>query len=113
MPPPQALVQNNLPRPGYQKRYVDSLDMDMALNERNATDNTRQEQIAEYRLDELKKNYLTPPKLSSIPRACLAEPTAADTDSPPVVTSTAPMVGGGLQSALNSFARPTAASEES
>ncbi len=120
-PPPLALTQNNPPRPGYQKRFVDLLDMDNQYDERNITREVKEEYLAQIGMhkcdsteciDKLEEMHASPlhiimPTMSTGPRAREAEPTAADTDLATKATSKAPMVGGGAQSILNSIPKPT------
>ena len=124
-PPPLALTQNNPPRPGYQKRFLDLLDMDLALDEGNTTQKLMEDYLSELGMkcsstncvDELKRMKAlsldgTSPKVHSLPRASEAEPTAADTNLAPAATSTGAMVGGGAaQLALDSFQKPTGRTE--
>lgn len=120
-PPPLAFTQNNPPRAGYQKRFLDPLDTGLDFDEGNTTQGLTEEDLAElgFRkcrstdcVDELKEMqissvHIVPPEVFSVPRATEAEPTAADTGLAPAATSTAPMVGGGAQLALNSIPKPT------
>lgn len=109
--PPLALTRNNPPRPGYQKRSVDPVDFDLA-NEIKLRDCRSTDCVQE--LEEMRISLLdnAPPKLSSLPRTSEAEPTIADTDLVPVVTSTAAVVGGGgAQLALNLMPKPTGGTE--
>ena len=120
-PPPLALTQNNPPRPGYQKRFLDLLSMDLAPHEGNTTQELMEEYLSEFgihkcrstncekELQEMKNISVdgASPKPHSLPRASEAEPTAADTNLASTATSTAAMVGGGAQLALGSIPRPT------
>lgn len=118
-PPPFALTNGNPPRPGYQKRFLDPLDMDMILDEGNTTLALTEDYVAarfgihkcrsSNCVNELKQRkvssvYIVPPALA--PRASEAEPTAADIHSVSAATSTAPMAGGGMQLALGSLPKP-------
>ena len=116
-PPPFALTQNNPPRQGYQKRSLDPLNMELLLNERNTT-NEQTECLIKLGFDECHSTNhrdesndmqassvpVARPRASSVPKACEAQPTAANVD---LATTTAPMVCGGAQSAFNSIAKPT------
>ncbi|KAF6235801.1 hypothetical protein HO173_005996 [Letharia columbiana] len=120
-PPPLAVIQNKPPRAGYQKRFIDPLDMDLSFDERD-TKYELTESLAELGIrkcrstncvDELKEMkgssvYGAPPKGPLMPRASEAEPTAVDTGLPPAATPMAPKVGGGgAQLALDLIPRPT------
>lgn len=123
--PPLALTQNNPPRPGYQKPFLDLLDMDWASNKENTTQKLMEDYLSELSIDcrgascvdELEKMEVlsldcTSPKTHSLPGASEAEPTAADTNSAPAATSTAAMVGGdAAQLALDSIPKPTGRTE--
>lgn len=119
-PPPLGLTNGNPPRPGYKKRFLDPLDMDMTIDEGNTTLALTEEYVAgrlgihECRssncVDEMKQMkvssvYIVPP--ASMPRASEAEPTAADTHSVSVSTSTARMAGGGVHLVLGSLPKST------
>lgn len=124
-PPPARFTQNNPPRAGYQKRSLDSLDMGLTFDKWNITHKLTEEALAELgicegrstncvdKLEDLKISsvYVVPQKVSRVPRASEAEPTAADSVLAPAATSTAPMVGGGAQSALNAILKPTRGTE--
>ena len=109
--PPQALTINNPPRPGYQKRSVEPVDLDSTtedeLRDCRSTDCVQE-------LEEMRTSLLdnAPPELQSLPRTSEAEPTVADTDLVPAVTSTIAVVGGGgAQLALNLIPKPTGEAE--
>lgn len=96
--PPLTLTQNNLPRPGYQKRFLDSVSIGIELEDRNATCKLT--------------NTVAPLMGFSTPRKSEAEPTPADTHSVATATSRAPVIGGGAHLALGSIPRSTGAVEQ-
>lgn len=120
-PPPLALTQNNPPRPGYQKRFIEQLDKVLAFSERNTTQELLEEYLtklgidnclSEDCVDELRGIRDSPrnfgsPKISSLPKPCEAEPTAVDTFPSSTTITTAPKAGSGMQSALESVPKPT------
>ena len=109
--PPQALTMNNPPRPGYQKRSIGPMDFDLAneIKSRDCRNTDCVQALEETRMFLLDN---APPELPSLPRTSEAEPTIADTELVPVVTSTAAAVGGGgAQLALNLMPKPTGGTE--
>ncbi|KAL8831396.1 MAG: hypothetical protein Q9170_005310 [Blastenia crenularia] len=119
-PPPLAYTQNNPPRPGYQKRSLGLMNVDLILDEGNSTTKLTGDDFDKLRyhdckdadcLERLKQvkllpGALLPSSISSAPKPCDAEPTAVGNGGPPT-SSTAPMVGGGVQGALDSIPKPT------
>ena len=102
-PPPAAFTQNNPPRPGYQKRFLDPLlDVDLAFDERNAIHEPKE-------IKKFSSVHVIPPELvfSSVPKACEAQPTVADATNLALAATSAVVGGGGAQLALNSIPKPT------
>ena len=90
-PPPFALIQNNAPRPGYQKRKIAGFEPRLIVTGGNDTE----------------KLYETSPEeISSTPKSHEAELTV-DTNSVMTKTSEAATIGGGLRVAYNSIPKAT------
>lgn len=106
-PPPLAITQNNPPRAGYEKRFLDHLDKGLKLHE-GFTAQALEDYLAALGIStfrtandvgQLKEMAITsicslPPKGFSAPRASEAGPTSADTHSESGATSATAMVGG-------------------
>ncbi|KAL8664746.1 MAG: hypothetical protein Q9202_002748 [Teloschistes flavicans] len=107
-PPPQALTQNNPPRPGYQKRDI-LPDDGYNSTERRLRDSSEDFNAQDYLVAEAPRMIQFPPVYwspSKTPSTVDAMPTAADstTDSPLIES---PKAGSGLQSALDAIPKPT------
>ncbi|KAL8826184.1 MAG: hypothetical protein Q9191_003962 [Dirinaria sp. TL-2023a] len=122
--PPAALTQNNPPRPGYQKRFIDAGEEVLALIAANMTEEAL-ERLAGQGIDicvdeecagKLKTDG-SPFRgfgsqfSSSMPKPHDAEPTTEASRSPPTPTSMAPEAGSGIQVALEATAMPSGGSE--